>query len=95
MTSRTAAGRGTSSASDGVPGPYKIRVEEEEIPDNPVTETGVLSEFRRHGLRSRLGEHRADLKHQWLDPIIVAGPWIAAGWLAYSGARKVLRVTRS
>jgi len=64
-------------------------------PDNPVTETGVLSEFRRHGLRSRLGEHRAGLKHQWLDPIIVAGPWVAAGWLAYSGARKVLRVTRS
>ena len=76
-------------------GPYKIRVEEKEIPDNPVTEAGVLSEFRRHGLRWRLGEHRADLKHQWLDPIIVAGPWVAAGWLAYSGARKVLRVTRS
>src|SRR5829696_3863746 len=24
-------------------------------PDNPITETGVLSEFSRHGLRSRLG----------------------------------------
>jgi hypothetical protein len=52
-------------------------------PDNPITETGVLSEFTRHGLRSRFGQHRADLKHQWLDPIIVAGPWLlAAGAVA-------------
>jgi hypothetical protein len=30
-------------------------------PDNPVTETGVLSEFSRHGVSSRLGQKRADL----------------------------------
>jgi hypothetical protein len=53
------------------------------------------SEFKRHGLKSRFGEHRADLKHQWLDAIIVADPWVAAGWLAFSGARKLLRPARS
>jgi hypothetical protein len=41
-------------------------------PDNPITETGVLSEFRRHGVRSRAG--RIDTRHQLLDPVIVAGP---------------------
>src|SRR5215213_4755602 len=32
-------------------------------PDNPLTETGVLSERRRHGLSSRVGKKRADLAH--------------------------------
>ena len=47
-------------------------------PDNPITETGVLSEFSRHGYRSRVGQRRADLAHQPLDPLIVGGPWLAA-----------------
>ncbi|SFK53988.1 hypothetical protein [Geodermatophilus ruber] len=59
-------------------------------PDNPITETGVKSEFTHHGLRSRLGQHRADLKHQPLDPIIVAGPWAAAAGGAYVGARRLV-----
>lgn len=45
-------------------------------PDNPITETGVLNEVRRHGLSSRIGAKRADLSHTWLDPIVVAGPWV-------------------
>jgi hypothetical protein len=60
-------------------------------PDNPITETGVLSEFRRHGLSSRLGKNRADVKHHLLDPIIVAGPWVLAGGLAFSAVRKLVR----
>jgi hypothetical protein len=60
-------------------------------PDNPITETGVLSEFRRHGISSRLGKNRADVKHQWLDPVIVAGPWVLAGGLAFSAVRKLVR----
>jgi hypothetical protein len=60
-------------------------------PDNPITETGVLSEFRRHGISSRLGKNRADVKHQLLDPIIVAGPWVLAGGLAFSAVRKLVR----
>ncbi|MET1154874.1 hypothetical protein [Arthrobacter sp.] len=52
-------------------------------PDNPVTETGVLSEISRHGISSRFSQKRADLGHQWLDPIIVGAPWVlAAGGLA-------------
>ena len=60
-------------------------------PDNPITETGVLSEFSRHGIKSRVGQRRTDLVHQPLDPVIVAGPWVAAaavgGYLAYKSIR--------
>jgi hypothetical protein len=63
-------------------------------PDNPITETGVLSEFTHHGLSSRLGQHRADLTHQPLDPIIVAGPWVAAATVASSGVRKLVGAVR-
>jgi hypothetical protein len=64
-------------------------------PDNPITETGVLSEFTHHGLRSRLGTKRSDLVHQPLDLVIVAGPWVAAAGVAFSGARKLVRALRS
>jgi hypothetical protein len=60
-------------------------------PDNPITETGVKAEFTHQGLRSRFGQHRTDLKHQPLDPVIVAGPWIAAAGAAYAGARSVAK----
>lgn len=60
-------------------------------PDNPITETGVPSEFRRHGLSSRVGHRRADLKHMWIDPILVYGPWVLAGVGAVTIVRKVFR----
>jgi hypothetical protein len=60
-------------------------------PDNPVTETGVLSEFRRHPISSRFGQKRADLSHLPLDPVIVAGPWVLAGTVAYLGIRRLRR----
>jgi hypothetical protein len=60
-------------------------------PDNPITETGVLSEFSHHGLSSRVGRKRTDLVHLPLDPLIVAGPWVAAGGLAFVGARRLAR----
>ncbi len=60
-------------------------------PDNPITETGVLSEFGHHPIASRFGQGRADGRHQLLDPVIVAAPWVAAGALAYA----VLRRSRS
>ena len=62
-------------------------------PDNPVTETGVLSEFSRHGFSSRFGKKRADLSHQWIDPIIIAGPWVLAAGAAVA-AFKTLRKHR-
>jgi hypothetical protein len=58
-------------------------------PDNPITQTGVKSEFSHHGVSSRFGQKRADLVHQPLDPGIVAGPWIAAGAGVYAGARRL------
>jgi hypothetical protein len=60
-------------------------------PDNPVTETGVLSELTRHGYSSRVGRNRADVKHQWIDPILVAGPWVVAGSLVFAIVRSVAR----
>jgi hypothetical protein len=60
-------------------------------PDNPITETGVMSEFTHHGVASRLGHGRADIKHQPLDPIIIVGPWVAAGGAAFAGARRLVR----
>jgi hypothetical protein len=58
-------------------------------PDNPITETGVKAESTHHGLRSRVGQHRTDLKHQPLDRVIIAGPWVAAAGAVHAGARGV------
>jgi len=62
-------------------------------PDDPITLTGVLGERRRHPIRSRLGRGRVDLKHAWLDPLLVLGPWLVSSWLAFiivkSGIRGV------
>lgn len=52
-------------------------------PDNPVTESGVLSEARAGGLRSRARRGRADRAHQWMDPILLAAPSAAAGYGIY------------
>ncbi len=58
-------------------------------PDNPITETGVLSEFSHHGIASRFGRKRTDVRHQWIDPIIVGAPWVLGGVLAYRIAKRV------
>ena len=60
-------------------------------PDNPLTETGVLGELKRHPLRSRFGRGRADLAHQPLDVLIVGAPWLVAGGLAYAAVRRLRR----
>ena len=57
-------------------------------PDNPVTQTGVLSE-RSAGGTSRSG--RSDRRHQLLDPVVVAGPWVAAAGVAFLAARRLVR----
>ncbi|NEK59441.1 hypothetical protein GCU56_16405 [Geodermatophilus sabuli] len=61
-------------------------------PDDPVTETGVRSEFTRGGLRSRRG--RSDARHHALDPVVVAGPWVAGAAAAYVGVRSLARAAR-
>ena len=64
-------------------------------PDNPITETGVLSEFSRHGYSSRVGRKRADVNHQWIDPILIGGPWLLAGAGAAAALGAVVRRLRS
>jgi hypothetical protein len=59
-------------------------------PDVPAT--GLRSEFTRGGLRSRRG--RSDARHQLLDSVVVAGPWIAGAAGAVLGVRRVVRAVR-
>ena len=59
-------------------------------PDNPVTESGVLSELSHGGIASRVGHKRTDLVHQPLDAVIVAAPWVVGGRVAYKVAHKVV-----
>ncbi|MEX5718791.1 hypothetical protein [Geodermatophilus maliterrae] len=61
-------------------------------PDNPVTQTGVRGELTHHGLRSRRG--RSDARHHLVDPLVVAGPWVAGAGGVVLGVRKVLRAVR-
>jgi hypothetical protein len=61
-------------------------------PDDPVTETGVRGELTHGGRHSRRG--RVDARHHLLDPVVVAGPWVAGAWVAVSGARRVARALR-
>jgi hypothetical protein len=56
-------------------------------PDNPITETGIRSEFTHHGISSRFGRGRADLKHLPLDPLVVAAPLVVGGGLVYAAVR--------
>jgi hypothetical protein len=58
-------------------------------PDNPVTETGVRTEITHNGFKARFGTTRADKSHAWMDPFIVAGPWVVAGVLVARAGRAV------
>jgi hypothetical protein len=62
-------------------------------PDDPVTETGVRAELTHGGLRSRRG--RSDARHQLLDPVVVAGPWVAGAGLTFGLGRRLVRALRS
>jgi hypothetical protein len=64
-------------------------------PDNPITQTGVLAEFSHRPVSSRFGRGRTDVAHQFLDPIVVAGPWVAAGAVLMSIGRAVRRRFRA
>ncbi|MFQ1002785.1 hypothetical protein [Modestobacter sp. SSW1-42] len=61
-------------------------------PDNPVTETGVRAELTHGGAASRKG--RSDARHQLLDPLLVAGPWVAGAGAAVLGGRRLVRALR-
>jgi len=59
-------------------------------PDDPVTETGVRTESLA-AERAALRSGRADTSHRWIDPFLVAGPWVVTGWLGWRILRSVLR----
>ncbi|MEH3140458.1 MAG: hypothetical protein PGN37_09790 [Mycobacterium kyogaense] len=50
-------------------------------PDNPITESGFTAEFTHNGVKSRTANKRVDGKHMWIDPFIVAGPWVLGIYL--------------
>ncbi|GAA1131694.1 hypothetical protein [Citricoccus alkalitolerans] len=58
-------------------------------PDNPLSQTGLRAEVTGHGFSSRAGTRRADTSHQWIDPLLVAGPWLLASG-AVAGVARVL-----
>lgn len=60
-------------------------------PDDPVTQSGVLGERGRRPIASRLRPGRVDLKHSWMDPILVLGPWVLAGMLVLRLGRAIAR----
>ena len=57
-------------------------------PDNPITQTGVLSELTTKGTLRR---GRSDRRHHVMDPFIVGGPWVAAAGAAFVGVRRLVR----
>jgi hypothetical protein len=59
-------------------------------PDNPFTETGIRTEFT-HGIRARKASKRVDRNHTWMDPIIIAGPWLLPVLPAVWAVRKFRR----
>ena len=58
-------------------------------PDLPAT--GVRSELTADGSARR---GRSDRRHQLLDPVVVAGPWLAAAGVAVVGVRRLARALR-
>ena len=56
-------------------------------PDQPLTQSGIGGELGHRPIASRWGRGRADLKHTWLDPLIVAGPWVLAGLAVVQSVR--------
>jgi hypothetical protein len=59
-------------------------------PDVPAT--GLRTELSSDGVGSRRG--RSDVRHQVLDPVVVAGPWVAGAGLLAVGVRRVVRALR-
>jgi hypothetical protein len=60
-------------------------------PDNPITETGVKAELTHNGWSSRVGTGRSDVRHHVVDPVLVAGPWLAAAGAVVVGGRRLVR----
>jgi hypothetical protein len=63
-------------------------------PDDPITQSGVLGEPKMHPISSRVGHGRVDLRHTWIDPLLVVGPWVLSAVGAIALVRRVTRRRR-
>lgn len=63
-------------------------------PDNVLAERGLSAEIKYHGIRSRVGRHRADLKHQPVDVLLSVGTGLLLVGATYVLARKVMKPAR-
>lgn len=64
-------------------------------PDDPIRESGILGERGRHPVRSRFGRGRADLKHAWMDPLLVLGPWVLVAAVGVAAVKRIGRFSTS
>ncbi|MCP2636457.1 hypothetical protein K0817_007720 [Microbacterium sp. HD4P20] len=60
-------------------------------PDDPITQSGMLGERGRRPFASRFRRGRVDLKHTWLDPIVVVGPWVLTAVVVFKVGRSIVR----
>jgi len=60
-------------------------------PDNPIGEAGLKAEITRDGYGSRVGRERGDLRHQPLDLLMFALPWLTLAGATYTAGRYVTR----
>jgi hypothetical protein len=58
-------------------------------PVNPLAKSGLRAEFTGNGWASRVGKGRADLRHQWMDPLVAFAPWLALGGVTVAIVRAV------
>ncbi len=56
-------------------------------PDDPFSQSGVFGERGRRPIASRFGRRRVDVKHTWMDPLLVVGPWVVAAVVVFRIAR--------
>ncbi len=52
-------------------------------PDNPITESGIMAEVHHHGIQSRRGQGRFDVRHQPVDYLMMVAPYALLGYAAY------------
>jgi hypothetical protein len=57
-------------------------------PGDPIAETGVGAELSADG--PTIGKRRMDRQHTWIDPFLVAGPWIISALVGWRVLRGVL-----
>jgi hypothetical protein len=60
-------------------------------PDNPIKESGIAAEFKRHGLSSRMGQRRADITRMRNQVLLVAG-MAAIAWPSLKNLRPGARI---